>query len=179
MTAEQQKLVTDNMYLVGVVIKKYVREHVEFEMDDIFQNGCYGLCVAAMIFDPSKGKFSTVATRCILNEIQHHMRKAAAKCRDYRKCATTFDQPIDTGAGGDTLGSLIPAVDDVDSITGAKFLLDHIEHAKNIDSRIVTLYIDGFNQPEISRIVGKSRSYISRCLAAARRNVRAYYDMAM
>lgn len=179
MTVEQQKLVTDNMHLVAFTVKKYVSKHVEFEMDDIFQNGYYGLCIAATRFDPTKGfAFSTFASKCILVEIQHQMRRAAAKCRDYRKCATTFDQPIGPN-GGDTLGSLIPAVDDVDSITGAKFLLDYIDRAKDIDTRVVTLYIDGFNQPEISKIVKKSQSYVSRCLAKARMSIQAYYDKAM
>lgn len=179
MTAEQQKLVTDNMRLVPHAIKRYVSKHVMFEMDDIFQNGYYGLCQAAIHFDPTKGyAFSTFASRCILVEIQHHMRAAKAKCRDYRKCATTFDQPIDS-ISGDTLGSLVPAVDDVDSIVGANLLFDYIHRAKDIDTRVVTLYIDGFNQPEIARIVGKSQSYISRCLKAARASIQTYYKKAM
>lgn len=179
MTAEQQKLVTDNMRLVTHVIKRYASKHVAFEMDDIFQNGYYGLCQAAIHFDPTKGyAFSTFASRCILVEIQHHMRAAKAKCRDYRKCATTFDQPIGT-EGGDTLGRLIPAVDDVDSIMGANLLIDYINRAKDIDTRIITLYIDGFNQPEISRKIGRSQSHVSRCLAKARMSIQEYYKNAM
>lgn len=68
LTAEQQKLVEENMGLVGKVIKDKVHSAVGiFTFDDLFQIGCIGLCKAAAT--DKGGCFSTYAYRLIWNEI--------------------------------------------------------------------------------------------------------------
>ena len=70
MTAEQQKLVEDNMGLVGKVIKDKVHgigQNGVYSYDDLFQIGCIGLCKAAIT--DKGGCFSTYAYRLIWNEI--------------------------------------------------------------------------------------------------------------
>ena len=70
MTSDQQKIVEENMGLVGKVIKDKVRQLGQPgtpSYDDLFQTGCIGLIKAAM--SDKGGTFSTYAYRLIWNEI--------------------------------------------------------------------------------------------------------------
>lgn len=70
LTIQQQKLVEDNIGLVGKVIKDKVHGINQmgfYTYDDIFQIGCIGLSKAA--FTDKGGVFSTYAYRLIWNEI--------------------------------------------------------------------------------------------------------------
>ena len=70
MTQEQQRIVEENMGLVGKVIKDKVRQLGQPgtpSYDDLFQTGCIGLIKAAM--SDRGGTFSTYAYRLIWNEI--------------------------------------------------------------------------------------------------------------
>lgn len=70
LTKEQQKLVEDNLGLVGKVIKDKVHgldTMYFYAYDDLFQIGCIGLRKAAM--KDKGGCFSTFAYRLIWNEI--------------------------------------------------------------------------------------------------------------
>ena len=69
---ERNKLIADNMGLVGKVIKDKVRDVRRigiFEYDDLFQIGCIGLIKAVDAYKPGKAQFSTYAYVCIRNEI--------------------------------------------------------------------------------------------------------------
>ena len=66
----QQRIVSENMGLVGKVIKDKVHGVNQlgvYTYDDIFQIGCIGLCKAAAT--DRGGCFSTYAYRLIWNEI--------------------------------------------------------------------------------------------------------------
>lgn len=70
LTQKQSQLVTDNMGLVGKVIKDKVHSPNQlgiYAYDDIFQIGCIGLCKAAAT--DKGGCFSTYAYRLIWHEI--------------------------------------------------------------------------------------------------------------
>lgn len=70
LTQDQQKLVEENMGLVGKVIKDKVHGLDQlrfFTYDDLYQIGCIGLCKAAS--SDKGGCFSTFAYRLIWNEI--------------------------------------------------------------------------------------------------------------
>lgn len=69
---EQQRLVEENLGLVGQVIKDKVHGVNSlgiFTYDDVFQIGCVGLSKAAMEYKPGRAKFSTYAYISIRNEI--------------------------------------------------------------------------------------------------------------
>ncbi len=77
LSPEQQRVVEENMGLVGKVIKDKVhglgQDHA-FTYDDLFQIGCVGLCKAAAT--DRGGCFSTYAYRLIWNEICDALIKA-------------------------------------------------------------------------------------------------------
>lgn len=70
LTVEQQRIVNENMGLVGKVISDKIHGLDEcsiYSYDDIYQIGCIGLCKAAVT--DTGGCFSTYAYRLIWNEI--------------------------------------------------------------------------------------------------------------
>lgn len=73
MTAEQDKLVTENLGLVHACARRYVGRGIDY--DDLYQSGCEGLVKAAAGFDSSRNiRFSTYAVPAILGEIRRLFR---------------------------------------------------------------------------------------------------------
>ena len=70
---DEDKLVTENMGLINMAIKRYLGFGVDYE--DLFQIGAVGLIKAARGFDASKNlKFSTYAVPMIIGEIRRYLR---------------------------------------------------------------------------------------------------------
>ena len=70
---DEEKLVTDNMGLISMAVKRYIGFGVDYE--DLFQIGAVGLVKAAKAFDRSKNlKFSTYAVAKIIGEIKTYLR---------------------------------------------------------------------------------------------------------
>ena len=70
---EENKLVTDNMGLINLVVKRYLGFGVDYE--DLFQIGSIGLIKAAKAFDKDKNlQFSTYAVAKITGEIKTYLR---------------------------------------------------------------------------------------------------------
>lgn len=73
MTAEQDKLVTENFGLVHACARRYMGRGIDY--DDLYQSGCEGLVKAAAGFDSSRNiRFSTYAVPAILGEIRRLFR---------------------------------------------------------------------------------------------------------
>lgn len=73
LAVNEEKLVTDNMGLINMAVKRYVGFGVDYE--DLFQIGAIGLVKAARGFDVSKNlKFSTYAVAKIVGEIKTYLR---------------------------------------------------------------------------------------------------------
>ena len=79
MTNEQKKLVEENMTLVYYTLKRYYPWLLQDE--DTRSIGMMGLLKAAQKWEPSKGKFSTFATKVIRTEIINEWRKSRTKGR--------------------------------------------------------------------------------------------------
>ena len=70
---ERNKLVEDHLYMIDILIRKYLGKGVEY--DDLYQAGALALVNAADRFDPEKGfEFRTFATPTILGEIKKYFR---------------------------------------------------------------------------------------------------------
>ena len=70
---ERNKLVEDHLYMIDILIRKYLGKGVEY--DDLYQAGALALINAADRFDPEKGfEFRTFATPTILGEIKKYFR---------------------------------------------------------------------------------------------------------
>ena len=70
---ERNKLVEDHLYMIDILIRKYLGKGVEY--DDLYQAGALALVNAADRFDPKKGfEFRTFAAPTILGEIKKYFR---------------------------------------------------------------------------------------------------------
>lgn len=182
MTAAQQKLVVDNMALAPYVVNKYFPHITYFEKEDMYSIGYIAMCRAARDFDPKRGwKYVTLAGKYIRMAICNEIQKATRARRDVRNCATTFDQLATSPSGRETetLGSFIPAVDDAETITDAKLLIEWLDSQCETDAKVVRLHIAGYSQGEIAREVGMTQSSVSRHLSAAKFRIKRYYDRAI
>ncbi|MBQ9902915.1 MAG: sigma-70 family RNA polymerase sigma factor [Clostridia bacterium] len=73
MTAEQDRLVTENIGLVHACARRYMGRGIDY--DDLYQSGCEGLVKAAAGYDSSRSvRFSTYAVPAILGEIRRLFR---------------------------------------------------------------------------------------------------------
>ncbi len=85
MTAEQDRLVTENMGLVHACARRYMGRGIDY--DDLYQSGCEGLVKAAAGYDGSRSvRFSTYAVPAILGEIRRLFRDGGTVrvCRSLR-----------------------------------------------------------------------------------------------
>ena len=70
---ERNKLVEEHLYMVDILIRKYLNKGVDY--DDLYQVGALALVQAVERFDPDKGyEFSSFATPTILGEIKKYFR---------------------------------------------------------------------------------------------------------
>ena len=178
LSKEQQKLVEDNIKLVSFVIKLH---DVEFNQD-LYQQGCLGLCKAAKTFDPSKGfTFSTYATKGIWNEIGMDFRKINRHTK-YLKNSISFDQVLSTQHGESVLVQDIipdeqPPMDDLLYISDLKDKIS--QFTKTIspkDASILTDHLNGMTQKQISLKQRNQQSYISRRLFKIKELFIKYYE---
>ena len=71
--AIRNELVEDHLYMVDILIRKYLRKGIE--KDDLYQVGAMALISAVERFDPTRGfEFSSFATPTILGEIKKYFR---------------------------------------------------------------------------------------------------------
>lgn len=77
MTAEQDRLVTENIGLVHACARRYMGRGIDY--DDLYQSGCEGLVKAAAGYDGSRSvRFSTYAVPAILGEIRRLFREGGS-----------------------------------------------------------------------------------------------------
>lgn len=106
-TESRNKLITDNMKLVYHCLKKFHIELGSNNYEDLFQDGCIGLIKAADIFDPTKDvKFSTLACKCIMNEIRCTMRKDFADKRLANKDSISLNHKLKTDDENEFIDSI-------------------------------------------------------------------------
>lgn len=72
-TEIRNEIVENYLYIVDIIIRKYLNKGVEYE--DLYQVGAVALILAVERFDPSKGyEFSSFATPTIIGEIKKYFR---------------------------------------------------------------------------------------------------------
>lgn len=167
--AARDVLIEHNLRLVAHIAKKYSNSNEDNE--DIISIGTIGLIKGITSFDPSKGtRLATYAARCVDNEILMLMR-AQKK--------TQGDVPLSETIGVDKEGNQIMLIDILKSDTADIFdkinldiqirqLYKNIESELDERERKVILLRYGiggtkaYTQREVARLLGISRSYVSR-----------------
>ena len=65
MTSDQKLLVTDNLSIVNVIVRNEFHVSIN-DYEDLYQEGCFLLCQAAISYDPAIAGFKTYAKKVII-----------------------------------------------------------------------------------------------------------------
>lgn len=167
-------IIEHNMRLVAHIAKKYTNDR--YELDDLISVGSVGLIKAVKSFNKEKSThLVTYASRCIDNEILMYLRANKKHKND-----VSLNEPIGVDKEGNevSLMDVLPGkerdisynvetnIEIVDMLKKMKKVLD--EREKNI---LILRYGIGGRRPltqrETAKILGISRSYVSRIEKAA------------
>lgn len=164
----RDKLIEHNLRLVAHISKKYAASGCD--SDDLISIGSIGLIKAVHTFRPEAGKLTTYAARCIENEILMHLR-ANRKLRN----TVSMGDSIGTDKEGNELHltellgtdkDMVP--DEVSSRIDSGIALKLIDRVlSEREARVIRLRYgleDGTFHPqhEVAKLLGISRSYVSR-----------------
>ncbi len=167
-TEARDRLIKHNMRLIAHITKKYYNSKTDPE--DLISIGTIGLIKAVDSFDYSKGtKFSSYASRCIENEILMDFRSSK---KSLNICS--LSDPIDVKSSKNNLTVADMLSDDsaldieLEYLEDVRKLTDIVKN--NIFGReklVLTLRYGLFGarphtQNEVAKLMGISRSYVSR-----------------
>ncbi|MBQ1507643.1 MAG: RNA polymerase sporulation sigma factor SigK [Ruminococcus sp.] len=180
--AARNKLVEHNLRLVAHIIKKYYG--AQGDQDDLVSIGTIGLIKAINTYDPDKKiRLSSYASRCIENEILMYFRSAKKRAQDI-----SLNEAIDTDKDGNPLTLLdIMAeddsiLDDLDKKLNSRKLGQFIsEELSERERRIIVLRygLSGkkpMTQKDVAKMLGISRSYVSRIETKALKILRKRFE---
>ena len=164
----RSKLIEHNLRLVAHIVKKYYSS--TNDQDDLVSIGTIGLIKAIDSFDLSKGiRLSSYAARCIENEVLMFFRNSKKSAQD-----VSMNEPIDTDKDGNALVLMDVMsiedciIDELDTKIKSEKLLSYMDEVlSDREKRVILLRygLDGnqqIAQREVAKILGISRSYVSR-----------------
>ncbi|MBQ3552651.1 MAG: RNA polymerase sporulation sigma factor SigK [Clostridia bacterium] len=168
------KLIEHNLRLVAHIAKKYAQPGRD--QDDLISIGTIGLIKGVTTYSPLKGtSLATYASKCIDNEILMYMRSERKTKSDI-----SLSEPIGTDKDGNeiVIGDILGSESDeiwnsVELGLWAELLRKLMDKVlTQRESDVITLRF-GLNggctlpQREVGRLLGISRSYVSRIETAA------------
>ena len=166
--AARARLIEHNMRLVAHIVKKYYVNSPD--RDDLISIGTIGLIKAIDTFEPASGtRFATYAGKCMQNEILMYFRSLKKSAQDI-----SMSDPIETDSEGNPLtlmdiiysdDTIVDDIDDKSKLRKLKELIDNIPGER--DKTILTLRYglsgrEPMTQNEVAKLLGISRSYVSR-----------------
>ena len=163
MTEEQ--MVANNMLLVKFCIKK-----IGLIIDeDWLSIGSYGLLKAIRSYN-GQVKFSTYASKCIINEIYSYGRSQQASKRKIQFSTLSLEE--ERGENGVTLTDLIPdnsTLRKIEKSLNSEMLESAIKNLSEKEQEIIRLRFigKGLKQSEIAEITGTSQANVARRIKAA------------
>ena len=171
LTPGQQKIVEENMGLVGKVIRDKVHGIGQYGVssyDDLFQTGCIGLCKAAAT--DKGGCFSTYAYRLIWNEICDELIRTT-RLTLHELAADPNEIRV---AGEASLSDFLDVSEVKLTIQQAK------SRASSTTTKGITcleLSIQGYSSQEIGNIFGAEAATVRMWMTKARRFLREQSDL--
>lgn len=183
LTAEQSRLVEENIKLVHAVAGRFIDEgrNAGLDYDDLVSFASIGLCQGARLYDASISKPSTYLWRCCARAIQRgiiyerlaHGSRVNAK---YRSLDARIPERED-GSCGDSFYFFIadPCADVEESVVSRLYMEQMKEKTLDIgktdrDRRIIRRWTEGMTLREIAKMEGISMQAVqhktSRCKKA-------------
>ena len=181
--AAKNILIEKNLRLVAYIAKKY--NSTNYEADDLISIGTIGLIKAINTFNADKGiRLATYASRCIENEILMVIRGDKKYANE-----VSLEEPIGTDKEGNEISFLdIVSQDDEDVVERVELSAQIKKMYKVLDRTLsnreksVIMYrygLEGFpekTQREIAKMLGISRSYVSRIEKKALNKMRKEFE---
>ena len=176
----EEELAVHNMRLVAHISKKYTGSGVS--NDELTSIGSIGLIKAIRTFSSEKANFSTYASRCIANEILMYFR-----ANKKNQVVVSFDDAIGSDKDNNemTLGEVLS--DGGGSVETKVFARDELERLDRVikaklDKREIKILSLRFGlygclphtQKEVAKMLGISRSYVSRIETSAIEKIKQY-----
>ena len=150
----RDKMITDNMGLVYFIINRY---YPRFNGDDdMVQAGMIGLIGAVDTWDELQAKFSSYASRCILNELKSELRR-----RNKQIPTVSLDSVVDEYDEGTPL-SLMKMVSDTEDIE-AKDIRSTERFLDSLgikDKELLELLESGKTPKEVANTLGCSAQWV-------------------
>ncbi len=164
----ERELTEHNLRLVAHIAKKYSATGAD--ADDLVSVGSIGLMKAIKSFRPESGKLSSYAARCVENEMLMYLR-AQKKTR----LDVSLSEPIGSDKEGneilltDILGTDAEAVSEeaqlrIDAAKAIRLMDIVLTRRERTVVQMRTGLLDGtlYPQHEVAKVLGISRSYVSR-----------------
>lgn len=181
--AARGKLIEHNLRLVAHIAKKYASPRRD--NDDLISIGTVGLIKAVSTFDKEKSStLATYASRCIENEILMSLR-----AEKKRGCEISLSEPIGSDGDGNDISLSEVLGSDPEQVTleaeksiVAAQLERAIEVALTEREKTVIRYRYGlvggrcYAQREVAKLLGISRSYVSRIEKKALSKLNFYFE---
>ena len=184
-TRAREKLIEHNLRLVAHIIKKYYANYSD--QDDLISIGTVGLIKGIDTFKPDKGtRLATYAAKCVENEILMYFRSLKKSSHDF-----SLDAPIDSDSEGNplTLMDIICTqdniADDIDLKIKSEKLHSLVNSIGNKREKLIIILRYGLdnNEPmtqrEIAKMLGISRSYVSRIEKKAIERLRRGFEISV
>ena len=164
----RQRLILHNLRLVSHIVRKYYA--AARDQEDLVSIGTIGLVKAVDTFRPECGaRFATYAAKCIQNEILMHFRS-----RKKLASEVSLGETIDVDRDGNplTYSDVLCSEENVSAeierelqVTRAMTLVDTVLGERERQIIVLRFGLHGnqaLTQREIARLLGISRSYVSR-----------------
>ena len=161
-------LIEHNLRLVAHIAKKY--QNVDEDMEDLISIGTIGLIKAVGTFDAGKGKLATYACRCIDNELLMMLRAKKKSSRE-----VSLYEPIGTDKEGNEINLLdiieqqqTDIVEEMELCENIRKMFVYLDECLTqrektiLDLRFGLTKGEEITQSEIGKMLGISRSYVSR-----------------
>ena len=174
-------LIEHNLRLVAHIVKKYYTSGCD--QDDLISIGTIGLIKAISTFKNEKGiRLATYAARCIENEILMYFRNMKKTAQD-----VYISDPIDTDKEGNTLtlidviadeGDIAEEIDKKIKIEKLKVIIGGVLDEREYEIIKYRYGLGGYKeltQREVAKLLGISRSYVSRIEKSALEKLRAKF----
>lgn len=171
MTDEQRKLVEDNHNLIyGFLNKKELT-------DDYYDIVALGLCKAAMNYDESKGRFSTLAFKCMDREIGIYYTYLKRKTFVPENLVFSYNETANEDVSESIIDAVIP--DNNDRIGYSLENIDFdcfMDLLKDKERQIIKCLKRGFNQKEIAETMNMTQQAVSLNIKSIKQDWREYSD---
>ena len=172
LTDDQRKLAEDNHNL----IYKFARKN-NVSLDEYYDLLAIGLCNAARTYDKNKGAFSTVAYRCMKNELSSYWRSINKKTSVPEEVIFSYDAPIRRDdCDGDSFKDSIPDYKAYNDMIDGVYINELTDMFDNREKKILKYAMSKLSHQEIADKINCSRASVTYYFKRMRKLANDYFS---